>query len=382
MAKTSPKAAGAPKVLHCHSTFAAGGKELRAARLMNAFGDSLEHTVVSGEPEELGARAYLDAGLKVYFPYDFPKLAGLPLPGRLLAIGKALRVYDLVLTYNWGALDVVMAHAACSRFYHMPPLIHHEDGFNEDEAFELKPRRNLYRRIAFERSHAVVVPSQTLERIAQQHWDCAPAQLRRIPNGIDTKAFAQAPDPGALRVVKREGEKWIGTLAGLRPVKQLPLLVRAFADLPEEWHCVILGDGPEKDAIRAEAERLEVSHRVHLPGAVSDPASVVGLFDIFALSSESEQFPLSVVEAMAAGLPVAAPNVGDVRAIVAEPNRAYISDTNDPEALNSMLSELAANPDLRKQLGKANRVKALAEFDEAQMIAAYRALYFGALGSD
>ena len=79
-----------PKVLHCHSTFAAGGKELRAARLMNAFGARLDHAVISGEPDELGARAHLDRGLNVSFPYDFPKLTGLPTPGRLVAIAKAM----------------------------------------------------------------------------------------------------------------------------------------------------------------------------------------------------------------------------------------------------------------------------------------------------
>lgn len=368
-----------PKVLHCHSTFAAGGKELRAARLMNAFGAKLDHAVISGEPEELGARAHLDKGLNVSFPYDFPKLTGLPTPGRLVAIAKAMADYDLVLTYNWGAMDVVMAHTVFGEALGLPPLIHHEDGFNEDEVHELKARRNWYRRIAMGRTHAVVVPSQTLETIALQHWKCPKAMLQRIPNGIDTKAFAGPPNPGALRLVKRDGEKWIGTLAGLRPVKQLPLLVRACAELPENWHCVIVGDGPEKEAIRAEAERLEVSHRVHLTGAVADPASVIGLFDIFALSSESEQFPLSVVEAMAAGLPVAAPDVGDVKAIVAADNRRFIAVDNSPEALGAMLTELAANPQLRNELGKANQEKARSQFDEAQMIEAYRALYFGAI---
>ena len=50
--------------------------------------------------------------------------------------------------------------------------------------------------------------------------------------------------------------------------------------MPPDWHLVIIGDGPQKDAIRAEADALDISHRVHLPGAVTDPASVIGLFDI------------------------------------------------------------------------------------------------------
>jgi glycosyltransferase involved in cell wall biosynthesis len=64
---------------------------------------------------------------------------------------------------------------------------------------------------------------------------------------------------------------------------------------------VIVGEGPEREAIMAEALKLEIGHRVHLPGFVAKPAEATALFDLFALSSDSEQFPLSVVEAMASG---------------------------------------------------------------------------------
>ena len=236
----------APRVLHCHSTFAAGGKELRAVKLMNAFGKSLEHTVISGEPDEKGARALINRTVPAFFPTKFPSLKGWPTPGRLVAIAKAIADYDLVLTYNFGAMDVVMAHTVFGEALGLPPLIHHEDGFNEDEAYELKARRNWYRRIATGRTHSLVVPSRTLEEIALDRWKQPRMRVKRIPNGIDTRAFAKRPKPGALRVVKREGENWIGTLAGLRPVKQLDQLVAACADLPDNWHLVILGDGPEK----------------------------------------------------------------------------------------------------------------------------------------
>ena len=369
-----------PRVLHCHSTFAAGGKELRAVKLMNAFGKSLEHTIISGEPGELGARPLIKKTVPAFFPIRFPSLKGWPTPGRLVAIAKAISDYDLVLTYNFGAMDVVMAHTVFGDALGLPPLIHHEDGFNEDEATELKSRRNWYRRIATGRTHSFVVPSQTLETIALDVWKQPRARVQRIPNGIDTKAFAKPPKPGAIRLVKREGERWIGTLAGLRPVKQLDQLVAACAELPENWHLVILGDGPEREAIQAAADALEVSHRVHLPGAIEDPVSVIGLFDVFALSSKSEQFPVSVVEAMAAGLPVAAPNVGDVKAMVSEANRSFISPAGSTDALAAMLSELAANEGLRKEIGAVNQAKAREQFDEKQMIEAYRSLYWGAMG--
>src|SRR5690606_545798 len=97
----------------------------------------------------------------------------------------------------------------------------------------------------------------------------------------------------------------------------------------EEWQLVIAGEGPEREAILAEAARCGIEHRVHLPGFVADPARAAALFDLFALSSHSEQAPISVIEAMAAGLAVAAPRVGDIAAMVASDNGPYLTAPGD-----------------------------------------------------
>ncbi|MCC6826801.1 MAG: glycosyltransferase family 4 protein [Novosphingobium sp.] len=369
------------RLLHLHSSFHAGGKELRAAQLINAFGKGVAHTIVSAQPDALGAASAIDARMTVSYPQDFPALAGRPTLGRLLRLARAMRGFDLVLTYNWGAMDAAMAHTLFGEFLSLPPLVHHEDGFNQDEAQRLKPVRNWYRRIGLGRAAAVVVPSRRLEGIALDAWHLPRGKVRRIVNGIDTAAYARKPRPDALpRVIKRPGEKWLGTLAGLRPVKNLPRLVRAFHALPEDWQLVILGEGPDRAAIQAEAMRLDVAHRVHLPGFIADPATAIGLFDLFALSSESEQFPISVVEAMATGLAVAAPAVGDVAAMLAPENAAYVTPPGDEGALADALLALAEDAPLRAAIGAANRRRARAEYDEKAMIAAYRAVYGGALG--
>ena len=368
------------RLLHLQSSFAPGGKEVRAVQLINAFGPQVQHTVVSAIPDALGAAKAIAGKIRVDLQPDFPALQGRPTPGRLQRLARAMIGFDLVLTYNFGAMDAVMAHTLFGAMLGLPPLVHHEDGFNADEAARLKPSRNWYRRIALGRAAALVVPSRRLEAIARETWYQPPGRVVRIANGIATAAYAKKSRPDALpRVIKRPGERWVGTLAGLKPVKNLARLVRAFAGLPDEWQLVICGEGPDRDAIRDEALRLDIAHRVHLPGHVADPSAVVGLFDLFALSSDSEQFPISVVEAMAAGLAIASPQVGDVAAMVAPENRAFITPPGDEAALADALAHLANDDGLRARIGAANRAQAAAEYDEATMVAAYRTVYARAL---
>lgn len=369
------------RLLHLHSTFSAGGKELRCVQLINAFGPGFEHTIVSGVPGAMGAAKHIGKRAKVHFPAGFPSLQGKPWPWRLHRLARAMKGYDLVLTYNWGAMDAVMAHTLFSGPLGLPPLIHHEDGFNEDEQAGLKSGRNLYRKLALGKTHRLVVPSETLEAIALEVWEQPFGRVVNIANGIDTMAFAKTPARNALPGIKKgEGELWVGTLAGLRKVKNLPRLVRAFAAMPEPWKLVIVGEGPEESSIRGEAERLGIGHRVLLPGFAAEPERFVGLFDIFALSSNSEQFPISVIEAMAAGLPVVAPAVGDIANMVSDENSALITPPGDEAALGAALASLAVDEAQQQSIGQANQALARARFDESAMIAAYRRLYTGAMG--
>jgi glycosyltransferase involved in cell wall biosynthesis len=364
------------RILHAHSTFGHGGKEARAVQLMNAFGAAAEHAVISASPGELGAAKALDPAVTVEFPTDAPSLAGLPGLPRLFRLSRYMRRFDLVLTYNWGAFDAVMARFLFARGMKLPPLIHHEDGFNQDEAGELKTKRNLYRRLGLASAHRLVVPSARLEAIARKAWGQPPAKVVRIANGIAVPRYCAAPSQDIPGLEKRPGEIVVGTVAGLRSVKNLPRLVRAFAAMTSrQAKLVIVGTGPESDRIAAEAQARGVADRLIMPGFLADPARWIGRFDIFALSSDSEQFPISLVEAMAAGLPAVATAVGDVAQMVADDNRPLIVEAEDEAAFAAALDSLAERPDLRRAIGRANREKATAEFDESKMIARYARLY-------
>ncbi|APL94217.1 glycosyltransferase [Sphingobium indicum] len=365
---------GPPRLLHVHGSFSLGGKEARAVRLMNLWGDRARHSIVSAAPQLMSARDAIDPATPVDFP-EPPPLAGRPGLGRFRAIAAFLADYDLVLSYNWGAMDAVMAR----RIHGGPPLIHHEDGFNADEAGGLKPQRNLYRRLALQRAHALVVPSVRLEGIARDMWRQPPRKVHLIRNGIDTARYGQPPLPDAIPALDRAaGKLLVGTVAGLRPVKNIRRLVRAVAPHRDRLQLVVVGEGPERDAIAAEARDHGLAD-ICMAGFLPEPWRFMGLFDIFALSSDSEQFPISLVEAMAAGLPVASTDVGDVAAMVAPENRPFI--VPDEAALSAALGTLAGDPDLRQRLGEANRHRAGRDFTEAAMVDAYAALYGQALSS-
>lgn len=366
-------------ILHLHSTFDLGGKEARAVRLMNAFGDRARHTIVSGMEGRYGARERIAKGIRYEIAQNPPPLQGKPSVGRYDAIARYMRRFDLVLTYNWGAIDGVMARRVFGRG--VPPVVHHEDGFNEDEAAGLKRERNLYRRLALSAAHGLAVPSTTLERIALETWKQPRAKVHRIVNGIATELYAKRPEPKAIPgFVRKPKEVVIGTVAGLRAVKDLPALVRAAGGLSHRFRLVIVGEGPERAAIEQAALAMGIEDELVLPGFLDRPYRFMGYFDMLALSSRSEQFPIAVVEAMAAGLPIVAPPVGDVPFMVAPENAPFITDYPGEVRLRDAMQALIADPELRRTVGEANRRKAQAEYDERQMIARYAALYESALG--
>ncbi len=366
------------RILHLQSSFGPGDNAVRSVQLINAFGRGCEHSIVSAIPDAMAAARGIDPGIAVDLAVDFPPLQGRATPGRLQRLARAMLGYDLVLTYGYDAMDAAMAHTLFGGHFSLPPLVHHED-----EAKSLKPLQNWYRRIGLGRAAALVVPSRRLETLAMDYWHQPRWRVKRIIPGIRTAAYTVKPRRDALpRVIKRKGELWLGTFAELTAAHRLTRLVRAFAALPEPWQLVILGEGPQRDAVRDEALQLDLGHRVHLPGSVAEPGKVIGLFDLFALSAEVEQPALALVEAMAAGLALVATDVGETAALLAPENRPFVVAASDETAFAATLRTLAEAPALRASVGAANRALARTKYDEAAMVSAYRKVYGAVLGRE
>jgi glycosyltransferase involved in cell wall biosynthesis len=220
------------------------------------------------------------------------------------------------------------------------------------------------------------VPSTTLQRLARETWRIPARRLHYIPNGVDLARFAP---PVAAR--PRGAPPTIGTVASLRPEKNIARLIRAFQRVValRPARLAIIGDGPERAELEAVVARLGISAQVRFGGHIADPASCYRSFDIFAISSDTEQMPLSLLEAMAAGLPVVATDVGDIRAMLAPENRGMVTPMTE-EGLAAALDSLMADAALRARLGAANRARVEAAFDERAMVEAHRSLWLNRPG--
>ena len=357
-----------PLLLHVYATFAVGGPQVRFAAIANRFGGAFRHAVVAMDGNT-ACRERLSPELDVSFPaVEIRKGDTLGNVRRFRRVLKTLKP-DALVTSNWGSIEWAMANMMMGVRH-----IHVEDGFGPEERTAQLPRRVLMRRMLL-RNAIVAVPSRRLWEIATGTWRLSPRRLRYIANGIDVSRFTPAGgrEPHDVPV--------IGTVAALRPEKNLGRLLRAFAMVVAHAPCrlVIAGDGTERAGLENLAAALGVADAVTFTGHVGDTPALYAAFDLFALSSDTEQMPLSVLEAMAAGLPVAATDVGDVRFMVAQDNAASIVPLDDA-ALADSLTRLLGDHARRRRMGAANRAKAEAEFDQEAMFEAWRRLFTGALG--
>ena len=369
------KALTQTSILHVFSTFAVGGPQVRTAALINRFGARYRHSIVAMDGNYACAER-IAPGLEIRYPtVDIRK-------GDTLGNRRRFRVFlrkthpDVLVTSNWGTIEWAMAN--------LPRVVRHvhiEDGFGPEERRYQLRRRVLTRRLVL-RFCRVVLPSQTLLAIARDVWRLPPHCLSYVPNGIDLQGFASPSDMAIASGWPGDGPV-IGTVAALRAEKNLGRLLRAFAILRRSVaaRLVIVGDGPERLGLERMAVDLGVAESVHFTGYMARPQSVIGGFDLFALSSDTEQMPLSVLEAMAAGLAIASTDVGDVRAMLAPENGEFIvalNETQDETPLADSLLRLLKSHELRQSIGEANRAKAKREFDQEVMFAAYAALLDGA----
>jgi glycosyltransferase involved in cell wall biosynthesis len=206
------------------------------------------------------------------------------------------------------------------------------------------------------------------------------AILRTIPSSVDPRALEVDEERSAIRAELGLGEEEcvLLTLASLVPRKGLDILLEALASLGEEAsgaRCLIAGEGPEREALEARADRLGLGERVRFLGRRSDPARLLAACDIFVLPSRREGLGVAALEAMAAGRPVVASRIGGLADAVGEGCAGILVEPGDVADLARALARLFGDRDARERLGAAGPPRVAASFHPEGMCAAYEKLY-------
>lgn len=290
---------------------------------------------------------------------------------------------DLVHTYNFGALDV----APVAKISGAHRVIHAERGRSaQDPRGESRKHRALRRWLMpfIDRYLAV---SKDLRDWLTEKVGIDPARVVYIPNGIDVAEFTvsqareDAPRP-LLGSFAPPGTILIGAVGRLDPVKDhagllvaFKLLCETLPDLHGRLRLIIAGEGPQRSALEAQIIELGLQKQVCLLGNRDDVPAILAEFDVFALSSIGEGMPGVLLEAMAAGLPVVATDVGGVSEVVSRGVTGSLVPAGNPAALTQALSDYVLDEPLRVRHGSAGRRIAEGRFSLDHMLSAYTTLY-------
>lgn len=205
-------------------------------------------------------------------------------------------------------------------------------------------------------------------------------KVRVIPNGVDTERFRRRPaSPELCRHLGIAPGPAAGTVARLTPEKNhdlfLDVAARTRKAVPDAQF-VIVGDGPLGEPLRRRAGQLGVSDCVHFLGWRSDVAEILSLLDVFLLTSHIEASPVSILEAMATGVPVISTRVGSVAETVG-PEVGFLVDPGDTEGMARRLVELFGNRERARAMGAEARDLVVRHWSVDNMVRQYESLIEG-----
>jgi glycosyltransferase involved in cell wall biosynthesis len=231
------------------------------------------------------------------------------------------------------------------------------------------PRRRLIaRRLLARRLHAHVSVGERAARLIEEIVGLRAGSVAAVANGVPP-----APEPAAAVAVAGDGVVF-GSLGRLTDQKGYDMLVRALPGLARAT-LLLVGDGPERGSLERLAAELGVGERVQITGWTADARARLPALDVFVLPSRWEGMPLSILEAMHAGLPVLAADVGSVADAVRDGETGYLVARDDQVALEQRLANLLEDGELRRRMGEAALQLARSRFDAAGMARRYQDLY-------
>ncbi len=367
-----------PLIVHVLYRLDTGGMERILVSLINATGDRYRHAVIT--LAGFGAlHREIEGSVECCISLDKRQGKDWPYYWRCWRQLRALRP-SLVQTYNIGTLDL----APIVRLAGIRRVVHAEHGRAVSDPARGKA---VYRRLR--RWMAPLISRYVAVSADLRDWlvDCVgipPTKVIHIANGVDTAAFHVVRPRFTPRVklahLAPSGTLLIGNVARLARVKDQAGLIRGFQRLrelvaPIDCRLVIVGDGPERIELERQIEGLDLTGVVQLLGERDDVSGLLSECDVFVLTSLSEGMPVTVLEAMAAGLPVVATRVGGSCSVVIPDVTGTLVPPGAPHALAEALAVYVRDEGLRYRHGEAGRARVSAEFGLNAMANAYDGLY-------
>ena len=222
----------------------------------------------------------------------------------------------------------------------------------------------------------VTCVSQQVADFVVNHVGISQDKVVVIPNGIEVPDVERPAGRRQARIGLGlpADQVVVGTVARLDPVKRLDVLLQALRSLPDAY-AVIIGDGPERAGLLALSKRLELTDRVRFVGHQENVWAWLAALDVFVLSSDWEGMPNALLEAMAAGLPVVATEVGGIPDVMVESVNGFLVPPRDPTSLAQAITHLLDDPDLRQQMGQVGRERVIEHFSVERMVERTQNLY-------
>lgn len=244
---------------------------------------------------------------------------------------------------------------------------------------EIEPRARCIQRYALNHGVVPVAVSEEVAHSLKQLY--AIQRCRIIPNGIPTNRFSRPRTTRSEWRAKedfRDDQILFVCVARFAAQKNHALLLKAFAQGPASdpnAHLVLVGEGDLQEQLEEQAKNLGLSGKVHFLGLRSDVSDVLNAMDVFVLTSDWEGNPLSVMEAMASGLPVVSTAVGGVPNLLANGKEGFLERPGDARGLAKSMAFLLSSPETRRSMGAAAARRAKETFDVSRMVQAYEQLY-------
>jgi len=373
-------ASGPPLVLHVIHQLAIGGMENGLVNLINRMPASHFRHIIACVEDYSDFRNRL-ARPDVDVIALRRSLTGVwGLRKQLFKLCRDLRP-TIVHSRNMSGLDAIIPAFLAG----VPFRIHGEHGWDVSDVHGPKWKPALLRRLHSPFVDRYAPVSNHIKRYLADEVGIAESRITQICNGVDTDRFTPPTNRTHLALPENfagPDTVVIGTVGRIQKIKSQETLVRAFAllreiepTIAERTRLAIIGNGPLFEDLRMLAQALGIAPYTWFPGAVTNVPEIMQSLDVFVLPSLLEGVSNTILEAMAAGLPVIATEVGGNVELVQEGRTGYFFQPGDTERLSKLLIQYVANPILRCEHASSARKSAVENFGLNSMVQKYAATY-------